>query len=153
MKTKEEIRKLILMFQTIFLRKWTENFPTPEILEIASAQWQKGLAGIENEAIQRALDYCRVNMEWPPSIAEFISHCERESGVPTLDGALALALRREFPHPIVKVAFDLVGSWAMSNDSEKILKAKFKNAYAEALTAYRKMTAQKSLGSRELENG
>jgi len=131
------------MFQTIFLKKWTDNFTSTEIIAIAIEQWKKGLTGISDEAIAKAIDHCRMNLEWPPSIAEFIGICEKFCGVPSVDEAFQAAIRRDFDHPVIKLAFDKVGSWAMRNDNEDVLRKKFKDAYREALGFYREANAMK----------
>jgi hypothetical protein len=52
------------------------------------------------------------------------------------------AIRREFNHPLIKMAYDNVGSWAMKNDKELDLKTKFQVAYTEALNEFRLNAAQ-----------
>lgn len=125
------------MFQTIYLKKWTDNFPSIEILDLAIEQWRKGLSGIDNKLIEKAVDYCRINLIWPPSIAELISFCEKEEGIPDCEEAFFLAIRREYTHSLVELVAIDVGSWAMSNDSEKVLRKKFKAAYDRRLKEYR----------------
>lgn len=140
------------MLQTIYLRKWTDNFTTSEIALLALEQWKKGLAGINDESIEKALDYCRINLEWPPSIAEFIRYCERADGVPSLEECFTKAVRKEMTHPIIVMVYDKIGSWAMSRDSEVELRKKFKIAYEEAIRIYRESKANASLTTREIEH-
>ncbi len=137
MKTKDEIKKLFLMFQTSYLSKWTSNFTSNEMIEIAIEQWRKGLAGIPNQYIEQAMDYCRINLEWPPSIAEFLSHCEKALGLPDMEFVYHALIRRELNHPIVQAAYDAIGSWALKNDTEVALRAKVKTAYEKAMQDYR----------------
>lgn len=124
---------MFLMFQTIYLRKWTDNFPTAEILEIAMQQWCKGLNGLSEQSMEKAIDYCRVNLAWPPSIAEFISYCEKEEGVPTWEDAIKAAIRRDFYHPLIEETFNEIGSWDMSRSAQDILNKRFKNIYQKKL--------------------
>lgn len=128
---------MFLMFQTIYLKKWTDNFPTAEILEMAMQQWSKGLAGLSAQSIEKVVDYCRINLQWPPSIAEFISLCEKEEGIPDWETAMNASIRGDFYHPLIAAAYNEVGSWSMSRDSKKEVDKKFKEAYRRKLEEYR----------------
>lgn len=100
-------------------------------------EWTSGMTGICVSAIKDALAYCKINLDWSPSIAEFRRICENANGVPSSSAALQSAIRREFNHPIVSIAYEKVGSWAMKNDKEGILAGKFQVAYTEALNEFR----------------
>jgi hypothetical protein len=113
------------------------NEKSKEIYELMVDEWVSGLEGIEIKSIRAALEICKKELEWPPNVAEFRKLCERASGLPDLSEALALALRRDFKHPVVKLAFDRIGSWDFSHDTEKELKKKFKHAYEESLRDFR----------------
>lgn len=127
------------MFQTIYLKKWTDNFSSQEVIDIAIEQWRKALAGVKSEHIEKAIEHCRDNLIWPPSIAEFLTFCEREEGIPNEDDAFKQAIRREYTHEIVRIIVFDIGSWSMQNDIEKVLRKKFKDAYQKRLEEYRKL--------------
>ena len=57
--------------QGIFLSKWTSQFHTVNDINIARVEWSEGLAGMSGEQIKKALEKCRAEFKWPPSIAEF----------------------------------------------------------------------------------
>jgi len=40
-------------------------------LDGVTEEWRTGLDGMDGEAIKQALEHCRRNCAWPPSIAEF----------------------------------------------------------------------------------
>jgi hypothetical protein len=116
----------------IWGEKWTKNF-SDVTLEVALYDWADGVRGIPVEVIERALHYCKMNLEWPPSIAEFIFICELEEGMPSCDQTYDALLRKEFlkvsSHPVVKMVYDKIGSWALANDGEKDLRKKVRSAY------------------------
>lgn len=93
--------------------------------------WAQSLAGIEVNVIKKALDFCRMNLEWPPSIAEFINICEEIVGIPSMDEVIRLCVARDFSHPLVKMVFDLIGSWSFSNDRERDLRQKVEVTYKQ----------------------
>lgn len=134
-----ELTKLLYMrFASTYGDKFVKNHPTDQFVELWWEEWSEGMAGIDPTHIKEGLSYCRLNLEWPPSIAEFRRICEQNSGVPSSSHALQMAIRKDFSHPIVSIAYDKVGSWAMKNDKEAVLNGKFQAAYIEALNEFRK---------------
>jgi len=133
----ELVRTLYARFCSIYGEKFVKEYHDKPFIQIWWEEWEDGLKGINVEDIKTALDYCRLNLEWPPSIAEFRKICERSSGVPSVAESFEKAIRGEMNHPIIKLTYDKVGSWAMKNDKEDILKKKFDNAYVESLNQFR----------------
>jgi hypothetical protein len=138
-----ELTKLLYMrFTSTYGEKFVKNHPNDEFVKLWWEEWSEGMAGIDPAYIREALSYCRLNLEWPPSIAEFRRICEKASGIPSCDEALNAAIRREFDHPVIKLAYDKVGSWAMKNDKQTDLKPKFSAAYQDALNYFRQNQQQ-----------
>lgn len=131
---------LYLRFCAIYDHKFVKNYHDEDFKSLWANEWCTGLSGINPNVIKDSLDYCKKNLEWPPSIAEFIKICESYSGVPTLEQAIDLACRREFTHPVVLLAYEQVGSWSMKNDSERQLRVKFQTAYTQAINRFREDT-------------
>lgn len=57
----------------IYGYRWRQQFPTEDEMAVAKTEWQIGLAGMSAEQMQRALDWCRANSAWPPSIATMLA--------------------------------------------------------------------------------
>lgn len=128
---------LYLRFCAIFGEKFVKAYHTEDFKSIWSNEWCTGLVGIDVALIKSSLDYCRSNLEWPPSIAEFRCICESADGIPSFGECLQLAICRDFTHPVVSMAYDRIGSWAMKNDKQELLHKKFQEAYREALNTFR----------------
>jgi len=138
-----ELTKILYMrFASTYGEKFVKHHPNDQFVQLWWEEWSEGMAGIDPAHIKEALSYCRLNLEWPPSIAEFRRLCESASGVPSVAQCLQAAIRRDFNHPVIKIAYDKVGSWAMKNDREADLKPKFQAAYTEALNEFRSNTAK-----------
>lgn len=131
------VKALYLRFSSIFGDKFIKDYHNDEFRIVWYDEWLTGLQDIDSLLIKDALQHCRLSLEWPPSIAEFRKICETIAGMPSLDQALAMAIRQEFNHPVVKLASDVVGSWSMKQDKESVLREKFKAAYQEAVNTYR----------------
>jgi hypothetical protein len=128
---------LYLRFCAIYGEKFVKSFHTDDFKKMWHEEWCSGLKGIDVDLIKGCLDHCKINLEWPPSIAEFRRICEESSGIPSFAQAMQSAIRREFNHPVIALAYEKVGSWAMRNDKEAELKPKFQTAYTEALNEFR----------------
>jgi hypothetical protein len=128
---------LYLRFCAIYGDKFIKQYHSSEFKKIWYEEWFTGLVKIDVGMIKDCLEYCKTNLEWPPSIAEFRKICETLGGMPSFDEAFKNALRNEFVHPVVRIAYDNVGSWAMKNDKQDALLAKFKSCYVEAINLFR----------------
>ncbi len=131
-------KALYLRFSVIYGEKFVKPYHDDDFKSLWYSEWCSGLAGIDVLLIKGCLEHCKVNIQWPPSIAEFRQLCEQSSGVPSASEAFTMAIRKDFSHPIVALAYDKVGSWAMKNDKESVLTGKFQHAYTESLNEYRK---------------
>jgi hypothetical protein len=120
---------LFSRFQAIWGRKWDLNLEKSS-LEIAMQEWQFGIEGLSDISVKSALDYCRMNLEWPPSIAEFIRLAERHTGMPTPRDALNLAIQRD-SSPLAIMIVQQIGSWDLSHESEKSLLPRVKEIMRE----------------------
>lgn len=67
----------------IFLDKWDRQFRKPngdsdsDLVTQSFEEWSIGLGKMKDEHIAAALDHCRNNLDWPPSIHDF-----KEAGNP-----------------------------------------------------------------------
>ena len=67
-----------MKFKVIYPKKWDDQFKcdtdekTAEIIKMSMTEWCEGLAGMSGDQVKKAITYCRTNLEWPPSIAEFV---------------------------------------------------------------------------------
>jgi len=51
--------------------KFTANFGTKEILQLATEEWLESLSDLSDEQIELAYKLARVTLKFPPTIAEF----------------------------------------------------------------------------------
>lgn len=106
-------------FQALWGHKWSQNIDQ-STLETALTLWSENLAHMSNELIDRTLKKCAAQLEWPPSIAEFIRMAGEQAGIPSAREALQLAIRRDSSPLAVKIVKEL-GSWDLGHDTEKSL--------------------------------
>jgi hypothetical protein len=133
-----ELTKLLYMrFASTYGEKFVKNHPNDEFVKLWWEEWSEGMAGIDPNHVKEGLSYCRLNLDWPPSIAEFRRICESFAGIPSPEKSLADAIRGDFNHPITAMAYDKVGSWAMKTSKQTDLLSVFKAAYVDALAIFR----------------
>lgn len=131
------VKRLYIRFEVLWGDKHTSRFTNETYINIWMEDWCEGLKGINPAAIKDALVYCRANLEWPPSLAEFIKLCEKSLNLPSPEECMRLAIRKEFTHPLVKIIYDKVGSWDFSHDSEKTLLKKITQCHKEEISKLR----------------
>lgn len=131
-------KALYLKFLAIYDHKFIKPYHDDDFKALWANEWCLGLSDVNPRIITDALNYCRKNLDWPPSISEFVSICESFEGLPSFTNALNLATKQEFNHPVVLMSYEKVGSWAMKNDSELQLRDKFQKAYDESVNEFRK---------------
>lgn len=130
-------KALYLRLVTFYAERFVKPYHDEDFKNLWYSEWAEALSDIDVLCIKSVLDYCRLNLEWPPSIAEFRRLCEKSSGIPTHTQCLNDALRGEFSHPLAYLTYIKVGSWATKNDKEDVLQKKYEDAYKESLNEYR----------------
>lgn len=145
---------LYLRFCTIYGHKFSKGH-TDELIKIWCSDWSKGISGIDEFTIKKSVDHCLMNLEWPPSIAEFRKICEEVSGILSVEQIIDSCIRRDLSNPMVEHIFQTVTSWAFSHEKESELIRKVKSAREEYLLKYRmdciKQLAEKAQNSPMLE--
>lgn len=125
------INRLFLRLHGVFGEKWARNFGNDEkVLIDAKESWSVALGDMSGEEIAMAIEYCDLNLEWPPTPAQFRRFGKK---IISEEDALQAAIRRDLTNPIVRYAFEKIGSWDFSHDADKILRSKFNQAYEEVI--------------------
>ncbi len=74
-----------------------------------------------------------VHIDFPPTLPNLVQLCIKASGIPSEEEIINLLVRREFNHPIVKMIYEKIGSWALKNGKSEEIKSKVKSNYASCL--------------------
>jgi hypothetical protein len=134
--TLEHSKALYLRFCMIYGDKFTKNYHDVDFKDLWYREWHEGLASVDVNGIKDALSFCRENLEWPPSIAEFRNICLKNSGVPSAAQIMRRAIDGNFEHPLTRMVYDKVGGWAFKQDTEKLLFTKINEVYKTCLSEY-----------------
>jgi hypothetical protein len=64
-----------MIFQGIYLQKWSSQIPSNELYDLALESWDRAINKFSDECIAFALERSAETFKWPPSIAEFTELC------------------------------------------------------------------------------
>jgi hypothetical protein len=134
----ELIKKLFAKFVNVYGQLWSSRLKTDGEWQVCCTTWLDGLRHFELSTLRKAVGLCFVeHKDYPPTLGQFVDICLKVSGIPSEDELIECMIRREFKHPLVKLVFDKVDSWALSHAKPQQLKGKIRRIYGECLTTYR----------------
>lgn len=85
--------------ESIFGKKWNDQFSTEQRLESAMSEWGIGLYGLTGDQIKRGIDKTRLECKWPPSIAEFVQFAKGQDESWEHRGAAYQVAPKALPKP------------------------------------------------------
>ena len=126
--TKTLINALFARFMSIYGHKFKSAFETEDELRIAKREWALSLSGFGEKELVQAVNHCKENLSWMPSIADFLKILREyttDLGIPDLRSAYQEACRHahhplEHPwsHPVIYWAGRRVGWFELRNLTE-----------------------------------
>tara|TARA_R110000868_G_scaffold90899_2_gene251946 strand:- start:277 stop:1155 length:879 start_codon:yes stop_codon:yes gene_type:complete len=84
-------------------------------------------------AVKKAL---ALYIEYPPTLGQLIHLCMKESGVPDASEVIKMMVARDFSHPLVKMVYDKIGSWTLTNGKAEEIERKVKEHYSTACSEF-----------------
>lgn len=123
--------------RAIYGNKFEQAFGNSEEAMVRTKrEWALALAPFDAPSTERALEHCKRNMAWPPSIAEFLALLEQATGMPSARSAYEEACRcritpAEFAwtHPVIYHTASEVGFWRLQTEAEYRTWPDFQNAW------------------------
>lgn len=74
--SRKRIDRLFLRFAAMYGPVWRSQFKSDEFLAFVKGEWQQGLSGYEDKALELAIEFCRKTKELPPTLPQFIEFCK-----------------------------------------------------------------------------
>ncbi len=150
--TKDIIKMLYIRFSNLWGDRFTSKH-TPDILEIWYEDWLDGLQGIDPTCFRDAISYCKENLEWSPSIAEFIRICDRSLNIPGPRECMDSAIRGDLSHPITEAICKKIISWDLRNESSEKLLRRFTELHNEEMINFRRKRSLSAQPPKEITHG
>jgi hypothetical protein len=136
------INMIFARFHHIYTHRFESAYGDETTLNQAKREWAMSLTGLTDVQLEFALERCKREHAWPPTIAEFLKLLEptpESLGLPSFDKAyLEACVNAHHPsshawsHVCVQLAAQQVSYYALRSESERSTKPVFKAAY-EAL--------------------
>jgi Replication protein P len=133
------IERLFAKLSVHYGTLWTGRLRKDDDWIYCHKEWLNELKDFTTEMLSKSVkEALHVHKDYPPTLGQLVDLCLKASGVPAEDAVIRLLERKEFDHPVVKLIYDKVGSWALKNDKSETIRHKVRAAYGECLNAFRK---------------
>ncbi len=125
---------LFARFGAIWGKRFSESFTDPIQVQIWQEEWSELIHTLDPELVRKAIDHCRLNLDWAPVMSEFLRICESlDNSLPDFECAFRMAINRNFDVPEVQQAFAQLDSWKFRHSDEKTSRKMFKDAWNNVL--------------------
>lgn len=132
---------LFARFALIYTHRFESAYGDEDMITQAKREWGYSLAGTPVHLVEQALQRCKLELAWPPTIAEFVRFLtpEPESlGLPATQQAYLEAcqnshapLQVQWSHPAVLLAAREVGHFQLRSEAEHRTRPVFEQAYRD----------------------
>lgn len=126
-------------FHHIYTHRFETAYRDETTLNQAKREWALSLAGIPANLIELALERCKREHAWPPTIAEFLKLVQpspESLGLPTVQEAYQEACQNahhpaehQWSHVCVHLAAQNTGYFILRSESERQTRPAFEKAY------------------------
>lgn len=138
------IARLFARFRGRYGNLWTSRATCDEDWEFIIDDWLQELSKFTLDQVRAAVNKAlAIYKEFPPTLGQLVDLCMKESGVPGIQEVIRLMLIRDFNHPLVKMIYDKIGSWILTNGKEDDIQRKTKEYYIEEFANF-KINPQKA---------
>lgn len=133
----ETISRLFVKYKGRYGGLWTCRAASDQEWRWVMEDWLEELRCFSLDVLRLAFKKSLIEFEQaPPTLSQLVHLCIQESGAPDVQEVIRLMIDREFSHPLVKMVYDKIGSWTLSNGKEDEIQRKAKEYYDEALSSF-----------------
>ena len=130
---RENIVRLFARFANKYGSLWTSRLGANPDWEMCIDDWHEDLKHFDYKTLVLAAKSALAKYnDYPPTFGQFEDLCKKHSGFLQQDEAIRMMTARDFSHPIVKMMYDKIGSWNLTNGKEAEIASKARTAYQEA---------------------
>ncbi len=139
--TKVLINMIFARFHHIYTHRFESAYADETTLNQAKREWALSLAGIAPQLIEHALERCKKEHAWPPTIAEFLKLAQpapESIGLPALNDAYLEACHKsnapenhQWSHLCVHLAAKNTGYFLLRSEPEKFSRPAFEKQYLD----------------------
>lgn len=127
------IARLFARFRGRYGNLWTSRATCDDDWEFIMEDWFQELSKFTVEQVRAAVNKTLSEFtKFPPTLGELVELCMKESGAPEPHEVIRLMVARDFSHPLVKMIYEKVGSWTLTNGKSDDIERKVKEHYTSA---------------------
>lgn len=131
------IARLFARFRGRYGNLWTSRATCDEDWEFIMEDWLIELSKFTIDQVRSAVNKTLTEFkEFPPTLGQLVDLCMKESGVPSQQEVIRSMVARDFSHPLVKMVYDKIGSWTLTNGKSDEIERKVKEHYSEARSSF-----------------
>lgn len=124
------IVRLFMRFKGRYGTLWTSRASSDEEWEYIMEDWLEQLSKFTIEQVRAAVNKTLSEFTtYPPTLGQLVELCMKESGVPEPHEVIRLMVARDFSHPLVKMIYEKIGSWTLTNGKTEEIERKVKEYY------------------------
>lgn len=131
------IARLFGRFRGRYGNLWTSRASHDDDWEYIMDDWLEELSKFSLDQVRAAVNKTLTEFkEYPPTLGQLVDLCMKESGVPSQQEVIRLMVARDFSHPLVKMVYDKIGSWTLTNGKTEDIERKVKEHYTPAIAEF-----------------
>ena len=139
----ELIKKLFRKFSAVYGNLWNNRCSMVAEWQDCVDVWLDGLYGFDIFVLRKAVSQAFIaHKDFPPTLGQLVDLCLARDGVPSENSLIDLMVRKDFNHPLVKIIYEKIGSWALSHEKPDEINRKVCAVYSESLASYRENPSQ-----------
>lgn len=135
---KSHILRLFAKFRSRYGQLWTSRANTDADWEFIIDDWLSELSkftlGELYKAVRYALD---IHTKYPPTLGELLELCLKANGVPDISQVIRMMINKDFSHPVARLIHEKIGSWKLSNGTEREIEEKTSSFYQQAVIDFK----------------
>lgn len=131
------IARLFAKFRGRFGNLWTCRATCDDDWEFIIDDWLQELSQYTLDQVRAAINKAlSIYKDFPPTLGQLVDLCMKETGMPTIQELTRLMVARDFCHPMVKMVYDKIGSWTLTNGKIEEIDRKVKEHYQACKTEF-----------------
>lgn len=135
---KSHIVRMFAQFSSRYQHAWTSIAKSDQDWEFIIDDWLSELSQFSLSDLYKAVrEAFTIHKSFAPKLGELVDLCLKASGVPNVSQVIRMMIDRKFDHPITKLVYEKIGSWKLSNGTEKEIHDKASSFYQQAIIDFK----------------
>lgn len=131
------IQKLFMKLANKYGSLWTGRLGEHGDWKACEDDWLEELNAFSYvDAVKGIKKALVIYKDFPPTQGQIIDLCLKESGVPSEDDVIKLMVDRNFNHPMVKLVYEKIGGWMLTNGKADDVSRKVRLVYSDCLANF-----------------